>query len=44
MDHAQRELFHGQYHVAFLWLAGLSCSAIIACLLRRAPLEVSVVA
>lgn len=44
MDHAQRELFHGQYHVAFLWLAGLSCSAIIACLLRRAPVEVKLVA
>jgi EmrB/QacA subfamily drug resistance transporter len=37
MSMPQRELFHGQYHAAFLWLAGLAGSAVIACLFRRVP-------
>lgn len=31
----QLGLFHSQYHVAFMWLAGLACSAVVACLLRK---------
>lgn len=31
---AQMRLFEGQYRTAFFWLTGLSCSAMVACLLR----------
>ena len=37
LNSEQRNLFHSQYHVAFLCLAALACSAMIACLMRRAP-------
>jgi len=33
----QLDLFQGQYRIAFYWLTGLSCSAVIACLMRSTP-------
>lgn len=35
LTHQQLILFHGEYRVAFYWLAGLACSAVVAGLMRN---------
>jgi EmrB/QacA subfamily drug resistance transporter len=37
LTHQQLSLFQGEYRVAFYWLAGFACSAVLACLMRAVP-------